>query len=359
MKTTTADEAVFSASRRAAPDVGRMAGAASGLVSTLVSAPVSALVAVPAALATAAADPALALRRLVVPLPRGPLVIENWHIARGEKVAVIGSNGVGKTSLTEALLGLRENATVEAQLLGFDIAQWRRRPELRKRLGVQLQRVAFPGRPRVRELVNMHEALFDSTSPAVMEALGVPPLMQRLYEYLSRGETQRIDLFLALAHEPDVLFLDEPFTGLDPQFARSLSALLGGMRKTTLVMCCHTAEELALVDKVAWLTPGGIARFDKPDVLRRQLVGDYRLGVQCDDEPLAQQLSAELDANGRSGWHISVDGAKLVLVGPEPLADLARVLADRPGVQTVESGRSSLSDLLRHCAKREAECCAA
>lgn len=293
---------------------------------------------------------ALDVRRLVVPLPRGPLVIADWQVRIGEKVALIGRNGVGKTSISEALLGLREEARVDAWMLGHPINEWRRRPVLRKRLGAQLQRVAFPGRPRVSELVALHRAVYDRTSDAVLEALGIPALAARLYEFLSRGETQRVDLFLALAHQPEILFLDEPFTGLDPQFARKLGGLIREMDRSAIVMSCHTVEELTLVDRVAWLADSGIVRYDTPDVLRRELVGDYRLVARCDDEPGAQRLGYELGQVAARGRRISVDSVRVQVCSSDPLADLARTLVDRPGVQAVEAGRSSLADLLRYCA---------
>lgn len=309
--------------------------------------------------AAVAVTPALAVHKLVVPLPSGPLTLLDWQIGRGEKVAVIGRNGVGKTSVTEALLGVREGAIVQGQMLGFDVALWRRRPELRRRLGVQLQRVAFPGRPRVRELVDTHRVLYPCTSARVMAALGIAELAPRLYEFLSRGETQRVDLFLAMAHEPEILFLDEPFTGLDPQFTKQLAALIRDLVDVAVVMSCHTVEELALVDKVAWLTGAGIARYDRPDTLRRELVGDFRLAVQCEDEASAVLLAHELRCRlavepagaAASPRRVLLDGLRCSVTGTEPMADLARALADRPAVVAVESGRSSLQDLLRHCAR--------
>lgn len=305
----------------------------------------------PAAVAVPQSVPALDLRRLVVPLPRGPLTIEGWRIDAGDKVALIGRNGVGKTSLTEAVLGLRDGAVVEGAMLGVELATWRRRPALRKRLGVQLQRVAFPGRPRVRELVAMHRALYDKTSADVIDALGVQPLSQRLYEFLSRGETQRIDLFLAMAHEPEILFLDEPFTGLDPQFVKNLAGLIRAMTRTTILMCCHTVEELNLVHKIAWLSHAGLAHYGEREVLRHELVGDFRLTAQCDDEATARQIALELAADPVPGRRVAVEAGRLTLCGSEPLANLARTLVDRAGVQAVEAGRSSLSDVLRHCAR--------
>lgn len=306
----------------------------------------AAIAAAPSA-SRASASPALALRRLSVPLPRGVLTIEGWQIERGDKVAMIGRNGVGKTSVVEALLGLRDGAVVEGAMLGAELAEWHRRPSLRKRLGVQLQRVAFPGRPRVRELVAMHRALYERTSSEVMEALGVPALSDRLYEYLSRGETQRIDLFLALAHRPEILFLDEPFTGLDPQFAKNLSALVRNLSGTTIVMSCHTIEEVSLVNQVAWLTTGGLARYGAPEQLRHDLVGDFRLAAHCEDERVANQLATEMPAGARA----HVEGHRVLVASSQPLADLAHTLASRAGVQSVEAGRGTLVDLLRHCAK--------
>jgi ABC-2 type transport system ATP-binding protein len=294
--------------------------------------------------------PALAVTRLVVQLPRGPLDLGAWSIPAGDTVALIGRNGVGKTSVVEALLGLRSGAVVEGRMLDADIAQWRRKPCLRKRLGVQLQRSAFPGRPRVSEIVALHRTLFDRTSEAVIAALGIEALGSRLYEFLSRGESQRVDLFLALAHEPQMLFLDEPFTGLDPQFARSLAALLRGMRRTTTLMCCHTAEELSLANRIAWLTPAGL-RLETPDTLRRELLGEFRLIVDCEDEQATPAVAELIARDPRTAHTVSVEGRRITVAGPAQLADLARVLVDHPGVHAVDAGRSSLADLLRHCAR--------
>lgn len=310
--------------------------------------------ATPRALAAVAADAppvAMAIRHLEVPLPAGALRIDGWQVARGEKVAVIGRNGVGKTSLSEALLGLREDAKVDALLLGHEVRRWRREPALRRRLGVQLQHVAFPGRPRVKELVDMHRAFYGFTSGRVMEALGIEALAGRLYEHMSRGETQRVDLFLALAHEPELLFLDEPFTGLDAQHARRLAELLRDLPATTLVMCCHTVEELALATRIAWLVPGRLAAYDTPASLRDALVGAWRLFAACEDAATAQAIGDTLRPHLPAAARLVVEGAHVVLAGEHSFGDIARELMERPGVLVVEAGRSGPADLLRHCAR--------
>lgn len=293
----------------------------------------------------------LELTRVVVPLPNRALKVNNWRVEAGDKVALIGRNGVGKTSLTEAVLGFRNGAVVEGRMLGVEIEQWRRKPVLRKRLGVQLQRVAYPGRPRVKEVIAMHRALFDKTSEEVMTALGIRALSNQLYELLSRGETQRVDLFLALAHEPEILFLDEPFTGLDPHFAKMLAALIRSLRNTTIVMCCHTVEELSLATHIAWLMPTGIAHYGKADELRCELVGDYFLTVQCEDENSLQWIAELIVRENLTDRPLSIEGETIFVAGPEHLGELARSLVDRPGVRAVEVGRSSLADLLRYCSR--------
>ena len=105
-----------------------------------------------------------------------------------------------------------------------------------------------------------------------------------------------------------------------------------------------------LVDRVAWLAESGIARYDTPDALRRELVGDFRLVARCEDEAGAQRLGYELGQLAPPGRRVTVDCVRVQVCSADPLSELARTLVDRPGIQAVEAGRSSLSDLLRHCA---------
>ncbi|MGJ7510347.1 ATP-binding cassette domain-containing protein [Variovorax sp. GT1P44] len=302
-------------------------------------------------MSTAMSSWALDLRRLVVPMAERSLQVSDWRIGVGEKVAIIGRNGVGKTSLMEALLGLRATTALDGDMFGLALGQWKRRPALRRQLGVQLQRAFFPGRPRVSEMVALHRSLYPSTSGRVMEALGIPALSRRLYEFLSRGETQRVELFLALAHQPRILFLDEPFTGLDPQFVRRLRDLLGEMQDTTVVMCCHTAEELSLVSHAAWLSRDGIVRHAPTGDLCRDLVGAFRLTVQCRDAQSARNLAFHLQRKFDLERAPLVEQQSLSVASSTSLADVANALMGHPDALAIEVGRSHLADLLRHCAK--------
>lgn len=286
-----------------------------------------------------------------MPLPGRPLVVENWTVPEGQTIALIGPNGVGKTTLSEAVLGLRAGARVDGRMLGVPLQQWSRRSALRTQLGVQLQSVFFPGRPRIGELVALHRRIYPRTSRHVLELLGVDQLMNRPYERLSRGETQRVDLFLALAHEPRIVFLDEPFTGLDPGYARAMGSLLSGRAGATTIMCCHTAEELALTTHVAWLHRGGIVRHGQTEPLRRELVGDYRLVATCRDPRSAAEVAERLRTSAAHERLPDVDGVNVSLCGSRPFTVLAQAMADWDGVESLDIGRSRYTDLLRHCAR--------
>lgn len=293
---------------------------------------------------------ALHVQSIVVPLPDEPLRVSDWRIDRGDKVALIGRNGVGKSSLTEAILGLR-SGVAEGRLLGEPFRRWRRKPGLRRRLGVQLQRVFFPGRPRISELVALHRTLYPRTSARVIEALGIDALSHRLYEFLSRGETQRVDLFLALAHEPEILFLDEPYTGLDAQFSRRLGELLRELRETTLIMCCHTVEELSLTTHTAWLSRQGIVRHAETDRLRRELVGEHYLTVHCSDEAAAAALGERLHERTPKDYVPQYRGEVFTLRSAQALTELAKGVVESPEVVSVDFGRTQFADLLRHCSR--------
>jgi ABC-2 type transport system ATP-binding protein len=300
---------------------------------------------------TATSSWALDLRRLVVPMPEYRLQVNDWRIGAGEKVAIIGRNGVGKTSLMETILGLRATTVADGDMLAVALDAWKRRPALRRQLGVQLQRAFFPGRPRVSEMVALHRSLYPLTSARVMDALGISDLSRRPYEFLSRGETQRVELFLALAHEPRIVFLDEPFTGLDPQFAHRLRDLLAEWRDTTVLMCCHTAEELALVSHTAWLSREGIVRHAPTETLCRDLVGAFRLTVQCRDAQSARSMAFHLQRKFNLERAPLVEQQNLSVASSTSLADVANALMSHPDALAVEVGRSHLADLLRHCAE--------
>jgi ABC-2 type transport system ATP-binding protein len=297
--------------------------------------------------------PAVEVRRLVVPTRDFDVTVSDWAVAAGSCIALIGPNGAGKTTIIEALLGLRHAAPLEGGLLGHSFAAWRRSPRLKRQLGIQLQRIALPSGMLVREVVAFHRRLFPSTAPEIIESLGIGHLSGRAYESLSRGETQRVELFLALAHKPALVFLDEPFTGLDHQYALALSEILRERRQNggTVVMACHSAMELSLATSAAWIKRGAMARYDSPDALRQSLIGDFRLHASFTHPEAASSFLAKLHDAAQPQFSRSTGAADIAIYGSEALVQLARGLVDDSALEALEFGRTSLADLLYRCAQ--------
>jgi ABC-2 type transport system ATP-binding protein len=297
------------------------------------------------------AHAALVLQLLRVPLGAATLEASDWRVRAGERVALIGPNGAGKTSILEALLGLRRGAVVQGEMLGVGIDEWRRRPKLRERLGVQLQRAAMPSGLKVADIIALQRGLFERTSQLAMERLGIAALSAKPYERLSGGEARRVDLFIALAHEPAIALLDEPFAGLDPHFARSAASLIGEMPGMTVLMACHTTEELRLATQVAWIANRTVLRCEAPDVLRHELVGEFRLVVECASDGLVEPIAARIARAARLARAPRLAERRVTAYGGEALSAIARTLVDQPGTLAVEFGHTSPADLLHRCAQ--------
>lgn len=281
------------------------------------------------------------------------LRVEDWSAHRGECIAFVGHNGSGKTTVLDSLLGLRKDARLRGSLLGHSVRQWRRKTSLRQRLGVLLQRASFPEGLYVREIIALHRSLYSRSSVAVLDALGLEPLRDREYTYLSRGEQQRVDLFMALAHEPELIVLDEPFTGLDSRFARITAALLETPSSTTVLMACHSELELSLADTMVWMDGGAIRATGHPQDVRCRLLGDYRLSAAFHHEDFAREFAATLSRQlpqvlvGMGGT------AEVVVAGDESLVRSVQARIPEGELQALRYGPTSLGDLLNRCAHGE------
>src|SRR5689334_5563795 len=147
-------------------------------------------------------------------------------IAGGETVALLGPNGAGKSTAIGIMLGLLEPSTGSAQTLGLDP-----RDAVRSgRVGAMLQTAGLPAAARVGELVDLARALYPDPSPrdAILERAGLTGLVGRRAETLSGGEAQRVRFALAIAGDPDLVFLDEPTVAMDVESRR---AFWGDMRR--------------------------------------------------------------------------------------------------------------------------------
>ncbi|MEU9340732.1 ABC transporter ATP-binding protein [Streptomyces sp. NPDC048278] len=190
-----------------------------------------------------------------------------FSVARGEIFALLGTNGAGKTSTVELLEGLAPPDGGRVRVLGHD--PHRERAAVRPRTGVMLQEGGFPSELTVAETVRMWAGCTTGARPEA-EALGLVGLGGRAdvrVKQLSGGERRRLDLALALLGRPEVLFLDEPTTGLDAEGRRDTWELVRTLRDdgTAVLLTTHYLEEAEdLADRLAILHEGRIAATGTP-----------------------------------------------------------------------------------------------
>ncbi|MEV6783699.1 ABC transporter ATP-binding protein [Streptomyces sp. NPDC051098] len=191
----------------------------------------------------------------------------SFSVSRGEIFALLGTNGAGKTSTVELLEGLARPTGGTVQVLGHD--PYRDRTAVRPRIGVMLQEGGFPSDLTVAESARMWAGCTTGARP-VPEALELVGLGMRSgvrVKQLSGGERRRLDLALALLGRPEVLFLDEPTTGLDAEGRRDTWELVRALRErgTTVLLTTHYLEEAeSLADRLAIMHRGRIVTGGTP-----------------------------------------------------------------------------------------------
>ncbi|MGI5376548.1 ABC transporter ATP-binding protein [Streptomyces sp. CA-251387] len=190
-----------------------------------------------------------------------------FSVDRGEVFALLGTNGAGKTSTVELLEGLAQPAGGRVRVLGHD--PYAERAAVRPRTGVMLQEGGFPSELTVAETARMWAGCVSGARPQaeVLELVGLAGKAGVRVKQLSGGERRRLDLALALLGDPEVLFLDEPTTGLDAEGRRDTWELVRGLRDagTTVLLTTHYLEEAEdLADRLAILHEGRIAATGTP-----------------------------------------------------------------------------------------------
>jgi ABC-2 type transport system ATP-binding protein len=194
----------------------------------------------------------------------------SFDVRRGECFGLLGPNGAGKTTTIEILEGLLTPDGGEVEVLGY---RWRTHErELRQRLGIQLQETQFTDKLTVEETIRLFRSFYDR-GRTVDDLLALVELESKRRSWvvkLSGGQKQRLSIACALAGDPDLLFLDEPTTGLDPQSRRQLWTILERFRAAggSVLLTTHYMDEAqALCDRVAIVDHGHVIAEDTPKAL--------------------------------------------------------------------------------------------
>jgi ABC-2 type transport system ATP-binding protein len=200
------------------------------------------------------------------------------EVARGECFGLLGPNGAGKTTTIEICEGLTESDAGSVKLLGLSWKHAAR--ELRQRIGIQLQETQFPDKLTVEETLRLFRSFYHHGIP-VDDAIRIAQLEEKRTARiggLSGGQKQRLAMACALVGDPELLFLDEPTTGLDPQARRHLWDLVDELKRArrTIIMTTHYMDEAErLCDRVAIMDHGRIIALGTPQKLIASVGGDH------------------------------------------------------------------------------------
>ncbi len=271
----------------------------------------------------------------------------DFDVARGEVFGLLGPNGAGKTTTVEILEGLRTPDGGEVTVLGLDVA--RDADALKPRIGVSLQTAALYPKLTVTELIDLFRSFYARSRPTaeLIDALELGERRHAQSQVLSGGQRQRLAVALALVGDPELVFLDEPTTGLDPAARRSLWDLVRQLQADgrTVLLTTHYMEEAeVLCDRLAIMDHGRILEMGTVDELVSKRFKDRAVRFDRLEGLSTEELSALPAVTS-----VKEDGMDVLLytrdVGPTIGALLA--LADGRGLEpkNLAIRRATLEDV--------------
>jgi len=224
----------------------------------------------------------------------------NFEVGAGEVVGYLGPNGSGKTTTIRMLLGLLEPSDGKATVLGFDA--FKQSEEVRKRAGYMSQKFAIYDDLTVLENLTFYGGVYGITDKArikqTLELVGLTGHDSTLTRTLSAGWRQRLALGIALVHEPKLLFLDEPTSGVDPTARRAFWDLIYELAETgvTILVTTHYMDEAEYCERVAIMRDGKLLAMDTPLNLKKNIISGDVWEVYA--EPLQDGLAVLPEVKG-------------------------------------------------------------
>ncbi len=281
----------------------------------------------------------------------------SFDVKPGEIFGMVGPNGAGKTTTVECIEGLRKPDSGRIRILGLDPQTDHR--VLRERIGVQLQQSVLPARMKVWEALDLYASFYQNSIDwqVLVDQLGLAPKRQAPFAKLSGGQKQRLFIALALLPDPDIVFLDELTTGLDPQARHATWDMIRNVqdRGKTVFLTTHFMEEAEnLCDRVAILDHGQIVAMDTPDALIQSLDASGRVAFQVTGE------LPEAFINGLpDGTHLEQQGNRIVIYGASAMgeglvSDVVRLLTEMQiPFNNLQSTKATLEDVFLKLAGKE------
>jgi ABC-2 type transport system ATP-binding protein len=272
----------------------------------------------------------------------------DFEVRPGEVFGLLGPNGAGKTSTVEILEGLRPRTSGEVKVLDFDPDRQKQR--LKDQIGVCLQATNLPDKITVNEAMQLFGAFYTRNidGEALLKRLQLWEKKDAGFATLSGGQKQRLAIALALINDPQLLFLDEPTTGLDPQVRLEIRDLIEELKaeKRTIVMTTHYIEEAErLCDRVAIIDAGQIIASGSPRELQARSAHQAAIEIA-----LAQPWSGDLPAWPHAVRStLSSDGRQIKVTSEHPARTLVEMVkwvdAHQIDLEDVHLKRPTLEDV--------------
>ena len=277
----------------------------------------------------------------------------NFEVSAGEVVGYLGPNGCGKTTTIRMLLGLLAPSDGKATVLGYDAHT--QSEEVRSRVGYMSQKFALYDDLTVLENLTFYGGVYGITDKTrimrTLELVGLRGHEPTLTKSLSAGWRQRLALGIALVHEPKLLFLDEPTSGVDPSARRAFWDLIYELAEggVTILVTTHYMDEAEYCERVGVMRAGKLLAMDTPTNLKRSIIqGDvwevYAQPLEAGLESLASV--AGVQRVGLAGDHLRTISRE---VQPEALREA--LTASGVSVQKIERGEATLEDVFLSLAK--------
>jgi len=262
----------------------------------------------------------------------------DFEVQPGEIFGLLGPNGAGKTTTVEILEGLRPRTSGDVKVLGFDPGIDVK--AVKDRIGVCLQATNLPEKVKVNEALAWFAAFYSQSADCdqLLKRLQLWDKRDSFYSKLSGGQKQRVALALALVNNPEMIFLDEPTTGLDPQVRLEIHKVIEELRaaRRTILLTTHYIEEAErLCDRVAIIDEGKIIALGTPREIQQQTLGESRIEIGT-SQPMPREVPLFPDAEKHL---LSDDAKRLTVYSSRPARTLPEV------VRWIEQQNLELDDI--------------
>jgi len=277
----------------------------------------------------------------------------NFEVQSGEVIGYLGPNGSGKTTTIRMLLGLLKPSDGKATVLGYDV--FKQSEEIRERVGYMSQKFAIYDDLTTLENLTFYGGVYGINDKAriqhTLELVGLKGHENTLTRDMSTGWRQRLSLGIALVHEPKLLFLDEPTSGVDPTARRAFWDLIYELAEggVTILVTTHYMDEAEYCERVAVMRDGKLLAMDTPTNLKKSIITGDVWEVYANPLEQGLEILATLDGVERVG--LAGDHLRVISLRVDKEALQSLLIEKGIRVEKIERGEPTLEDVFLSLAR--------